>query len=193
MFNIAVLASTNGTDLQAIIDEIKAEKMPGINLALVASNKKNCYALQRANEQGYKTVFINPENKTREEFDEEMAKTIKHHNIDLIVLVGYMRILTPEFVRQFHKKIINVHPALMPKFSGKNFFGKSVHEAVIKAGEKETGMTIHYVDEGVDTGEIILQKTCPVDPNDSSETLKEKVQALEKKWYPEIIRKLAKN
>jgi len=193
MFNIAVLASTNGTDLQAIIDEMKAGKMPGIELAIVASNKQNCYALQRAKEQRYKTVFINPENKTREEFDEEMAKTLKNHNIDLIVLVGYMRILTPEFVRQFHKKIINVHPALMPKFSGKNFFGKSVHEAVINAGESETGMTIHYVDEGVDTGEIILQKTCPVDPSDTPETLKGKVQALEKKWYPEVIRKLAKN
>lgn len=193
MFKIAVLASTNGTDLQAIIDEMKAGKMPGIELALVASNKKDCYALQRAKEQGYKTLFIDPKNKTREEFDEEMAASLTKEKIDLIVLVGYMRILSPEFVRKFPKRIINVHPALIPKYCGPKFFGKSVHEAVLAAHEKETGMTIHYVDEGVDSGEIILQKTCPVTYDDTPETLKAKVQALEKKWYPEVIRQIAGN
>lgn len=193
MFNIAVLASTKGTDLQAIIDEIKAGKMPGINLSVVVSNKKNCYAIERAKEQEFSTVFIDPKDKTRAEFDEELSEILQQHKVDLIVLVGYMRILTPEFVRKFPKKIINVHPALIPKFSGKDFFGSSVHEAVLKAGDKETGMTIHYVDEGVDTGEIILQKICPVESNDTPETLKAKVQELEKKWYPEVIRQLAKS
>ena len=192
MFKIAVLASTNGTDLQAIIDEMKAGKMPGIELAIVASNKQNCYALQRAKEQGFKTAFIDPKGKNREEFDMEMATTLEKEKIDLIVLVGYMRILSTEFVRKFKNKIINVHPALIPKFSGSQFFGKSVHEAVLAAHEKETGMTIHYVDEGVDTGKIILQKTCPVSPEDTAETIKTKVQTLEKKWYPEVIRGLAK-
>lgn len=191
MFNIAVLASTNGTDLQAIIDEMKAGKMAGINLALVASNRKNCYALQRAKEQGYETKFINPKDKTREEFDEKMASVIIDHKVDLIVLVGYMRILSPQFIRKFPRKIINVHPSLIPKFSGKDFFGQSVHEAVIAAGETESGMTVHYVDEGVDTGEIILQKSCPVVQRETPESLKEKVQKLEKLWYPEVIRKLA--
>lgn len=189
MFKIAVLASTKGTDLQAIIDEMKAGKMPGIKLAAVLSNKKNCYALQRAKEQGYKTYFINPKNKTREEFDNKIAGILGKEKINLVVLVGYMRILSPSFVKKF--KIINVHPALIPKFCGKNFFGSNVHEAVIAAGEKETGMTIHWVDEDVDTGDIILQKSCLVTPNDTPETLKEKVQALEKKWYPEVIRRLA--
>ena len=193
MFKIAVLASTNGTDLQAIIDEMKAGKMPGVELAIVASNKENCYALERAKEQGYKTVFIDPKNKTRQEFDQQMATILENEKVDLVVLVGYMRILSSEFVRKFKNKIINVHPALIPKYCGPQFFGTSVHEAVLKAGEKETGMTIHYVDEGVDTGKIILQKTCPVDPNDTPETLKKKVQALEKKWYPEVIRNLAGN
>lgn len=192
MFKIAVLASTKGTDLQAIIDEIKAGKMPGIELAAVISNKEHCYALERAKEQGFKTVFVDPKGKTREEFDNKIAEILERENIDLVVLVGYMRILTPEFVRKFPKKIINIHPALIPKFCGKDFFGTSVHEAVIAAGEKETGMTIHYVDEGVDSGEIILQKTCAVSPDDTPETLKTKVQELEKKWYPEVIRAIAK-
>lgn len=191
MFKIAVLASTNGTDLQAIIDEMKAGKMPGIELVLVASNKENCYALQRAKEQGFKTLFIDPKNKAREEFDKEMATALVAENIDLIVLIGYMRILSSPFIKKFPNKIINVHPALIPKFCGPQFFGSNVHEAVLAAHEKETGMTIHYVDEGVDTGKIILQKTCPVTPDDTAETLKTKVQALEKKWYPGVIRQLA--
>lgn len=192
MFKVAVLASTNGTDLQAIIDEMKSGKMPGVELALVAGNKKDCYALQRAKEQGYKTIFIDPKNKTREEFDHEIAAALIKEKIDLIVLVGYMRILSPEFVRKFPKRIINVHPALIPKYCGPKFFGKSVHEAVLAAHERETGMTIHYVDEGVDSGEIILQKTCPVSPDDTPETLKAKVQSLEKEWYPEVIRQIAR-
>lgn len=192
MFNIAVLASTKGTDLQAIIDEMKAGKMPGINLVAVLSNKKDCYALEHAKNQGFKTFFIDPKNKSSQEFDEEIAKIFTQENVDLIVLVGYMRILTPAFVRKFKNRIINVHPALIPKFCGKDFFGKSVHEAVLKSGEKETGMTIHYVDEGVDTGRIILQKKCAIEPGDTPKTLKEKVQTLEKKWYPEVVRQLAK-
>jgi len=192
MFKVGVLASTRGTDLQAIIDEMKVGKMPGIELAVVISNKEDSYALQRAKEQGYKTVFVDPKDKTREEFDMEMAKILEEEKVDLVVLVGYMRILTPAFVRKFPKKIINVHPALIPKYCGKSFFGSNVHEAVLAAHEKETGMTIHYVEEGVDTGEIIVQKTCPVLENDTVDTLKERVQTLEKNWYPEVIRQLAK-
>jgi len=191
MFKIAVLASTNGTDLQAIIDEMKAEQMPGIELSVVVSNKEECYALERAKEQGYEAVFVDPADKSREEFDLEVAKILKDKEVDLVVLVGYMRILSQEFVRKFPKKIINVHPALIPKFCGKDFFGQGVHEAVLEAKETETGMTIHYVDEGVDSGDIIVQKTCPVTPDDTADTLKDKVQALEKKWYPEVIRRLA--
>lgn len=192
MFRIAVLASTKGTDLQAIIDEIEAGKMPGIELAIVISNKKNCYALERVKQQGYKTAFVDPDNKTREEFDMEMAEILEAEGIDLIVLVGFMRILSKKFVNRFNHKIINVHPALIPKFCGKSFFGSNVHQSVIDAGEKETGMTIHYIEEGCDTGEIILQKKCKVEPDDTVESLKEKVQELEKKWYPEVIRQFSK-
>ncbi|MBI4235511.1 phosphoribosylglycinamide formyltransferase [Candidatus Peregrinibacteria bacterium] len=191
-FKIAVLASTNGTDLQAIIDEMKKGLMPGISLVAVISNKKDCGALEKAYANSVPAIFINPENKTHEEFDMEIAKILEEKQTDLIVLVGYMRILSSAFVRKFPHRIINVHPSLIPKYSGQNFFNKGVHEAVLKAGEKETGMTIHYVDENIDTGDIILQKTCPVLPNDTPETLKTRVQDLEKKWYPEAIRQLAK-
>lgn len=190
MFKIAVLASTRGTDLQAIIDEIRADKMTGIELAAVISDKKNCLALERAKKQGFKTFFINPSEKTREQFDAEAAKILEKHKVDLIVLGGYMRILSAEFVKKFKNRIINVHPALIPKYSGKSFFGKSVHEAVLKNKEKETGMTIHFVSEEVDAGKIILQKKCPVFSDDTVETLKERVQELEKKYYPEVIKTL---
>ncbi len=192
MFKIAVLASTNGTDLQAIIDEMEGGKMPGIELAIVAGNKKDCYALQRAKEQGFKTAFIDPKNRTREDFDEKLAEILEKEEVDLIVLVGYMRILTPEFVQKFPNKIINVHPSLIPKYCGKDHHDTNVHKAVLEAKEKETGMTIHYVDEGVDTGPIIIQKSCPVFEEDTPDTLKARVQELEKKWYPEVIRQLAK-
>ena len=188
--NIAVLASTNGNDLQAIIDEIKAGSLD-VNLKVVIGNKE-CYALERAATAGYKSIYFSPEGKTREEFDEKLINILKAEEIDLVVLVGYMRILSAEFVKTFERKIINVHPALIPKFSGPNFFGSNVHKAVLEAGEKETGMTIHFVDEGCDTGEIILQKKVDVAGDDTPETLKEKVQALEKKWYPEVIRMIQK-
>lgn len=191
---IAVLASTRGTDLQAIIDEMKAKRMSGIKLAIVISDKKDCYALQRAREQGYKTAFINPKNLTREAFDRRLQKILEAENIDpakdIIVLVGYMRILTPEFVQHYKNRIINIHPALLPKFGGKNLYGQNVHEAVLKAGEKETGMTIHYVDEGIDSGKILFQKRIPITQDDTPDTLKTKVQELEKRWYPEVIKKL---
>ena len=191
MFKIAVLASTNGTDLQAIIDELKAGKMPGIQLTAVVSNKPTCYALTRAIEQGYHGIFLDPKDKSREDYDAELARTLQDYDIDLVVLVGYMRILTKPMTDAFKGRIINVHPSLIPKYCGKDFFGNNVHKAVLANHESETGMTIHYVDQGVDTGEIILQKSRPVQPHDTPETLKEKVQNLEKQWYPEVIRQIA--
>jgi formyltetrahydrofolate-dependent phosphoribosylglycinamide formyltransferase len=113
---------------------------------------------------------------------------MEEKKVDLVCLIGYMRILTPVFVRKFPRRIINVHPALMPKFGGAGYYGSNVHEAVLKAGETETGCTFHFVDEGVDSGEIILQKKVEVIPSDTAETLKAKVQGLEKSWYPEVIR-----
>lgn len=191
MYRIGVLASTKGTDLQAIIDEIKSGTLPGVEIAIVLSNKKNAYALERARLQEVKAFFVDPEGKTREEYDAELARILKEYSVDLICLIGYMRVLSPDFVRQFPRRIINVHPALMPKFSGPGFYGKNVHQAVLEAGEKETGCTIHFVDEEVDAGEIIAQERVKIEPGDTPETLKEKVQSLEKKLYPEVIRRFA--
>lgn len=191
MYRIGILASTKGTDLQAIIDEINDGKMPGIEIAVVLSNKKKAYALERARLQGIKALFVDSKGKSREEYDQELAQIMKEHKVDLVCLIGYMRILSSEFIQQFPGHIINVHPALMPKFSGPGFYGKSVHEAVLEAGEQETGCTIHIVDEGVDTGEILAQKKTLIEVDDTPETLKEKVQSLEKKLYPEVIRHFA--
>ncbi len=192
MYKIGILASTKGTDLQAIIDEIKDGKMPGIEIAIVLSNKKNAYALERANLQEVKAFFVDPKDKTREQYDQELARILIDHKVDLVCLIGYMRILSPAFVRKFPRHIINVHPALMPKYSGPGFFGSNVHEAVMKNKEKESGCTIHFVEEGVDTGEIISQEKVTLSTNETPESLKEKIQALEKRLYPEAIRRFAK-
>jgi phosphoribosylglycinamide formyltransferase-1 len=191
MYRIGILASTKGTDLQAIIDEMKEGKMPGIEIACVVSNKRSAYALQRAKKNGIESIFISPKNKTREEYDGKLAEIFKEKKVDLICLIGYMRILQPSFVRQFPRRIINVHPALMPAFSGPGFFGANVHEEILKAGVKKTGCTIHFVDEGVDTGPIIIQEKVKIDSDDTPDTLKGKVQAVEKRLYPEVIRKFA--
>lgn len=193
MYKIAVLASTKGTDLQAIIDEIKAGKMEGIELAAVISNKKKCLALERAKDQGFDAYYIDPENKSREEFDKEVAEILHKKNVDLICLVGYMRILSSWFVNEFKGKIINVHPAIdLQKYGGEGFFGGNVHEAVLNAGEKETGCTIHIVTEDVDTGPVIAQSKVKIEDGDTVDTLKKKVQTQEKKLYPRVIRKFAK-
>ncbi|MBU1953655.1 phosphoribosylglycinamide formyltransferase [Patescibacteria group bacterium] len=192
MYKIGILASTKGTDLQAIIDEMKDGKMPGIEIAIVLSNKKNAYALERARLQEIKAFFVDPEGKTREQYDEELARILIEHKVDLVCLIGYMRILSPSFVHKFPRRIINVHPALMPKHSGPGYFGANVHEEVIKHGEKESGCTIHFVEEGVDSGEIIAQEKVTLAPDETPQSLKEKVQALEKKLYPEVIRRFDK-
>lgn len=187
-YKIGVLASTKGTDLQAIIDQIKIGQMPGIELAIVISDKKNAFALERAKQQGFEAVFVDPVDKTREEYDKKLVSLLKKNHVDLVVLIGYMRILSQKFVGRFPRRVINVHPALMPKYSGKGFFSANIHEAILKNKEKESGCTIHFVDEGVDTGEIILQKKTAIAPHETPESLKEKVQKLEKKWYPEVIK-----
>lgn len=190
--NICVLASTKGTVLQAIIDELKAGNMPGIELEFVLVDREDCGAADKARKEGIPLVFLNPvqngQKRSREDYDRELALICEQNNVDLVVLAGWMRILSPEFVRKYPKKIINIHPSLLPKYPGMDL---NVHQAVLEHGETETGMTIHYVDEGVDTGEIILQKTVAVDPGETAESLKEKVQALEKAWYPKVILQLA--
>lgn len=190
-FKIAVLASTNGTNLQVIIDQIQSGVLP-VELAVVGSNKE-CYALERSKQQGFETMLIDQKKykQRRKAFDQAMLDALAPYEVDLIVLVGYMRVITPLFIKAYSHCIINIHPSLIPKYCGKGMYGNKVHEAVLKNNETETGMTIHYVDEGVDTGEVLCQKLVSVDAQDTLETLKHKVQALEKEWYPKVIKQLA--
>lgn len=185
-FKVGVLASTRGTDLEAIFDEIDAGLMPGIEISAVVSNVEDCGALEKARAHGTRAVFVNPNGKSKEDFDKELVEVLE--DVDLVCLIGYMKILTPVFIKAFEGKIINVHPALLPKYGGKGFYGQNVHEAVLANGEKESGMTIHFVTEDVDGGPILIQKTVEIEPGETAESLKNKVQMLEKKYYPEAIR-----
>lgn len=192
-FRLAILASGNGTDLDAIYEEMDAGKLPGVEIAVVLSDKEQAPVLEKALARGIRAEWVNPKNadgtvRDREEYDQELIDKIGA--VDLICLVGYMRILSQGFVRHFARQIINVHPALLPKYGGNGWYGMKVHEAVLAAGEKESGMTIHYVDFGVDSGATILQEKVPVLPDDTPETLRARVLELEKKAYPEAIRQI---
>lgn len=189
--NIAVFASTKGTDLQAIIDEIKSSRLSKVDLKFVLSDKKDCYALKRAKEQGFKTIFIDPKGKTREKFDLECLRCLKEYNIDLVLLIGYMRIISKNLVNKYKNKIMNIHPSLLPAFAGG--MDKNVHQEVLDCGAKVSGCTLHFVDEGADTGPIILQSAVSVAENETVGSLKEKVQAEEKKLFIKAIKLFANN
>ncbi len=185
-YKIAVFASTNGTDLEAILKEIQMNKMENIELSFVFSNKPNCGAVQKAKKSNITIEILEfKKGMTREKYDQKTAEIVDKYNIDLIVLVGYMRLFSPFFVQKYNHKIINIHPSLLPKYPGMDL---NVHRAVLDNKEKETGMTIHFVDESMDSGEIICQKNLIINQDETVETLKDRVQNLEKKWYPEVIR-----
>ncbi len=182
--SIGILGSTRGTALQALLDLMALNKSPfAINLLI--SNKKNAYILERAQQNQIPAFFLDPANLTREAYDQSITALLKAHQIDLIVLIGYMRILSAEFVQTWQGKIINIHPSLLPDFAGG--MDQAVHEAVLKAGVKETGCTVHFVTEAVDAGPILLQKKCSVLADDTVETLKARVQALEGQALLEAI------
>ncbi len=185
---LAILGSTKGTDLQAIIDAIKKGTLDA-EIAVVISNKQDAYILERAKNHNIPSLFIDQKNKTREQFDQEVLNTLEPYKPDLILLIGYMRILSPIFVRAYKDKILNVHPSLLPAFAGG--MDMNVHQAVIESGVKVTGCTVHLVDEGVDTGKILVQKKCSVESDDTAETLKEKVQKLEGKAFVEAIQQFS--
>ncbi len=179
---IAVLVSGGGTNLQAIIDAEKSGKIKHGEITLVISNNPDAYALKRAEESGIKNIVIDKKSlKSHSEFEEILIDTLEKHNIDLIVLAGFMSILTENFTLRFQKRIINVHPSLIPSFCGKGFYGLRVHEAALRYGVKVTGATVHYVNEVPDGGEIILQKTVKVLKNDSPKTLQARVMK-EAEW-----------
>lgn len=184
--NIAVFVSGNGTNLQAIIDAISAGKLKA-KIALVVSDNKDAYALTRAKNANIETFVLSPKGfKTREDYDKEITKELQKRNVSLVVLAGFMRLLSSHFVREYKNKILNIHPALLPSFKGTH----GIKEA-FEYGAKRTGVTVHFVDEDLDHGPIILQEIVAVDENDTLDTLEEKIHKVEHKLYPEAIRLFA--
>lgn len=190
MKKIAVFVSGSGSNLQAIIDACESGHIKKGRIEVVFSDKKDAYGLQRARNHNIKNIiFLDPKNyKTKEEYDKTIAEKMNELNIDLICLAGYMRILTEVFINTFKGKIINIHPSLLPDFGGKGMYGINVHKAVLKAGVKESGCTVHFVDYGIDTGPIILQKKVPVLDGDSPEILQKRVLEQEHLAYKEAIK-----
>lgn len=186
MINIAVLGSTRGTDLQAIIDAMKAGELPNIDLKIVVANKQDAYILERAKSQGYAALFLDPKNKTREEYDAEILKIMEENEIELILCIGYMKIITKILVDKYPDKIWNIHPSLLPKYAGG--MDLNVHEEVLKNHETETGCTLHVVTEALDAGKILKQKKVSIAENETIETLKDKVQKLEQEVFIEALK-----
>lgn len=189
MIKIAVFASGGGSNLQALLDAQDAGLIKG-KIGLVFSNVPDAKALERAQEHRIESVAITSKGfaGSREDYDGEVLRLCQAKNIDLICLAGYMRILTPVLIRPYLYKMMNIHPALLPKFGGEGMYGHHVHEAVIKAKEKESGATVHFVTEGVDAGPIILQAEVKVAGGETPETLAEKVLKVEHRLYPEAVR-----
>jgi phosphoribosylglycinamide formyltransferase-1 len=187
MKNLVILVSGSGTNLQRIIDTIDSGEIQNAKVSLVVADRE-CYGLERAKKHNIETALI-PRGKN---FSSDLGKIIPE-NTDLIVLAGFLSILKPEFVESWENKIINIHPALLPKYGGKGMWGHHVHNAIIEAKEKESGATVHFVTVGIDEGEAILQKSFEVTENDTPETLAEKVHKIEYEIFPIAINKVLGN
>ena len=172
--NIAVLVSGGGTNLQAIIDAYKAGKITNGRLAVVLSSNEKAYALQRAADNGIESCVIKRQG-DRDGFSDAILAKLEEKDIDIIVLAGFMHILSGEVIKKYENKILNVHPALIPSFCGEGFYGLHVHEAALAKGVKVTGATVHFVNEIADGGPIILQKAVYIEENDTPETLQRRV------------------
>ena len=193
MLRIGVLVSGGGTNLQAIIDALKAGIITNASIEIVISNNPNAYALERAKNNGINAECISPKDfESREEFNDALINRLDKCNLDLIVLAGCMAVVPAKLIEKYRNKIINIHPALIPAFCGKGFYGLHVHEEVLKRGVKLTGATVHFVDEGTDTGPIILQKAVEVKNDDTPEILQRRVmEEAEWKIMPEAINLIA--
>lgn len=189
---IAVLVSGGGTNLQALIDSSKRGELKSGSISLVISNKASAYALERAETEGIPSMVIaKREGGSQEEFENEMISALEEHNIDVIVLAGFMSILSERFTSRYPKRIINIHPSLIPSFCGRGFYGLRVHQAVLDAGVKVTGATVHFVNEIPDGGEIIMQKAVSVRKNDTPESLQKRVmRTAEWKILPASVEKV---
>lgn len=176
MLNVVILVSGGGTNLQAIIDAVQNGKITNARLCKVISNNKGAYALERAEKAGIAHEVVSPRDfPDREAFHKALIASIQEAQADLIVLAGYLVVIPPEMIRLYPNRIINIHPSLIPSFCGTGYYGLKVHEGVLARGVKVTGATVHFVDEGTDTGPIILQKAVNVEPDDTPQTLQRRV------------------
>lgn len=186
MCRLVVLISGFGSNLQALIDAQRRDELRGGHIVAVISNRADAFGLERARTAGIPTEVLSHQDfSDREAFDAALITRIDAHRPDLIVLAGFMRILTPAFVHHYAGRLINIHPSLLPKYPGMN-----THARAIAAGETEHGATVHFVTEGVDEGPIILQGRVPILPDDTPETLQQRVHAIEHQIYPEAVRML---
>lgn len=180
---IAVLVSGGGTNLQAIMDSIDNGVITNTSIEVVISNKKDAYALERAANKGIANVCISPKDyDKREDFNQKLLDTLMKYQVDLVVLAGYLVIIPEIVVKLFENRIINIHPSLIPSFCGDGYYGLHVHEAVLARGNKVTGATVHFVDDGTDTGPIILQKAVEVQNGDTPEVLQKRVME-QAEWH----------
>jgi phosphoribosylglycinamide formyltransferase-1 len=193
MLKLAVLVSGGGTNLQALIDQMELGKLPGVKIEVVISNKQEAYALERATQHGIPAeALVKKDFSSKEQFDEALLCLIDHYHVDLIVLAGCLLIVPEIVIKSYRNRIINIHPALIPSFSGAGYYGLKVHEAVLARGVKVTGATVHFVDEGTDTGPIILQKAVMVEEGDTPELLQRRVmEQAEWEILPEAVRLIA--
>ena len=193
MIKMAVLVSGGGTNLQAIIDAIKDKTITNAEISVVISNNAGAYALERARQNGIEGVCISPKNyETRDAFNQAPLAKIQSYEVDLVVLAGCLVVIPEIMVKAYPNKIINIHPALIPSFCGTGYYGLKVHEGVLKRGVKVTGATVHFVDEGTDTGPIILQKAVEVRQDDTPEILQRRVmEEAEWKIMPQAINLIA--
>ncbi|MGO1368358.1 MAG: phosphoribosylglycinamide formyltransferase [Senegalia sp. (in: firmicutes)] len=193
MLKIGVLISGSGTNLQAIIEAIEKEDIKA-KIELVISNKKDAYGLVRAEKKEIDTLFLNHKDfDTIEKYNLKLIEELKNRDIGLVVLAGYLKVLTNDFIKAFKNKIINVHPSLLPSFCGVGCYGEKVHQQVIDYGCKYTGATVHFVDEGVDTGPIILQKIVEIDEDDTFISLQKKVLKIEHEILPMAVKLFCEN
>lgn len=190
MYKIAFLSSTGGTNLQSFIEAKNRGELQEVEICCLITDKALCGAAQKARDAKIKVYFYDPTILSKEAFQQSILDTLDFFGVDLVVLGGFMRILAPTIIEKYRGKILNIHPSLLPRHGG--IYGNNVHQAVLAAGDHETGMTIHLVDEGVDTGKIIFQKSTPISSSDGIDELKAKVQELEKEWYPKVVEQFLK-
>ena len=193
MFDIVCLVSGGGTNLAAIIKAIEEKQIKNVRIKAVISNNSDAYALERAKNAGIDAKCISPKNfSNRDGFNKALLDELKRLNPDLIVLAGFLVNISEDIVKAFENKIINIHPSLIPSFCGKGYYGLKVHESALKRGVKVTGATVHFVDAGIDTGRIILQKAVDIHPEDDAKSLQKRVME-EAEWIilPKAIEKIA--